>query len=66
MGCVVYGVQLGWGAWLWVSMFDPEEIYLTISLSKHKGDDTSEILLCILFLYKVLNLTLFVKTLMIG
>ena len=21
MGCVVYGIQLGWGAWLWVSVF---------------------------------------------
>ena len=22
LGCVVYGIQLGWGAWLWGSMFD--------------------------------------------
>jgi len=21
MGCVVYSIQLGWGAWLWVSVF---------------------------------------------
>jgi len=33
MGCVVYGIQLGWGAWLWVSMFDVIWVLFGVVLS---------------------------------